>query len=287
LQAIRAWSPTTAYANSSDNALAAQVASMADVAIVFVSAWSSEGMDCATLALSSEDDALIAAVAAVQPNTLASIAGPGAVLMPWVATVQSILWTGFPGQVDGWAIASVLFGDSNPSARLPLTFPVLETDIPVSTPEQYPGIDNEADYIEGLLVGYRWWDAKSIAPLFPFGHGLSYTSFAYSNLTITSSNGSVWINFQIQNVGALTGAEVSQLYLGFPSSSGEPPSQLRGFTKSLLTPQAIVDVTFALDQQDLSFWDVPSHSWLPVHGQFAVMVGASSRDFRLNGQFNN
>jgi len=271
-----AYAPTLPLLN------ATKLAASADLAIVFVSTTSSEGIDRTTLSLGDDQNNLVKAVASSQPNTIVVAHIPGAVLMPWETSVPAILAAFMPGQETGNAIADVLFGDVNPSAKLPLTFPLSDKLIPVNTVDQYPGVNNEAAYSEGLLVGYRWYDAKRALPLYPFGHGLSYTTFTYSNLVIKNDH---TVSFDLKNTGSVAGAEVAQLYLGFPSSAGEPPQQLKRFKRVDLEPGHTVHVTLQLKFSDFQIWDIPSHSWTPVHGTFNVAVGSSSRDIRLRGSF--
>jgi beta-glucosidase len=274
------------YAPSNPISTAVEVAKAADVAIVFVGAESSEGSDRGNLSLPEPQDMLIAQVAAANPNTIVVVNGPGAVLMPWASAVKAILFGFFPGQESGNAIADVLFGDFNPSAKLPISFPVKENDWFSGSANQYPGVNNVMQYSEKLLVGYRWYDAQNIAPLFPFGHGLSYTTFTYSNLQITGSiTATLTVSVTVTNSGGMAGAEVAQLYLGFPASAGEPPQVLRGFQKLQLASGAGGTATFTLDKAAISIWDISSGSWKPASGTFNVFVGSSSRDIRLKGTF--
>jgi beta-glucosidase len=173
------------YAPSEPLDQAQAIAKAADIAVVFVGTFSCEGSDRVNLSLPNGQDGLVEGIASVQPNTAVVVHTPGAVLMPWVDQVSAILIAFLPGQEDGNAIAATLFGAVNPSGKLPVTFPLTDDQVPANTTVQYPGIDNEADYSEGILVGYRWWDALGLTPLWPFGHGISYTSFAYSALNVT------------------------------------------------------------------------------------------------------
>lgn len=266
---------------------AAQVAAAADVAIVFLTSSSSEGGDRSSLSFPDGQDAMVTVVANAQPNTIVVMVAPGAALLPWSKDVQAIIHMFMPGLEMGHALADVLFGDVNPSGRLPITLPNFENEIGF-TPEMYPGVNLTAVYSEKLLVGYRWYDAKGITPLFPFGHGLSYTSFAYSNLNVQKGAGAgEWtVTVDVANSGPVSGAEVVQLYLGFPAAAGEPPSQLKGFSKIVVSQGAKQTVTFNLKARDLSIWDVGSTAWTVVPGQFRVMVGASSRDIRATGTIN-
>eukprot|EP00043_Microstomoeca_roanoka_P013291 m.130236 g.130236 ORF g.130236 m.130236 type:complete len:782 (+) comp15716_c2_seq1:3-2348(+) len=272
------------YADGTNMTETAELASQVDVALVFVSTSSSEGSDRANLDLGNGQDNLIDVVADRAAKTVVVATVPGAILTPWRNDVNAILVNFMPGQELGNAVADVLFGDINPAARLPLTFPNIDNEIGF-TEREYPGLDNaaEAYYDEKLLVGYRWYDAHNVEPAFPFGHGLSYTSFSYSNLRVTNMN----ISVDVTNSGSVDGAEVVQLYLGFPSSAGEPPKQLKGFSKVQIASGATTTVTFSLNDRDLSIWDVSSHSWTKVQGSFNVFVGASSRDIRLTGTLNS
>jgi beta-glucosidase len=272
---------TVNYAPTSPLNVAVDTAKNADIAIVCVGTSSSEGWDRPSLALGKGQDELIAAIAQVQSNTVVVLNIPGPTLMPWASSVAGIL-TGFmPGQECGNALAAILFGDANPSARLPFTFPVSEKLIPVNTPEQYPGINNEAQYSEKLLVGYRWYDAKQQPLLFPFGHGLSYTTFSYSNLQIDSTN--YKISFTITNTGTVAGDEVAQLYIGYPPSAGEPPKNLRRFSKLHYESNQSHDISYFLNDRDFSIWDITTHQWKVISGSYTVFIGSSSRDIRLTG----
>lgn len=273
------------YAGTSDANVVA-VAAAADVAVVCTGTWSSEGVDRADLSLPPAENDLIAKVAAAQSRTVVIVTCPGAVLMPWSASVASILVNFMPGQEAGNAVADVLFGAFNPSGRLPLTFPTQENPTNF-TQEQYPGepwyFPENANYSEGLFVGYRWYDAHGVTPLFPFGHGLSYTSFKYSGLVASAHNVSV----SVTNIGSVDGSEVAQLYLTFPPGAGEPPRVLKGFQKVFIPAGATVTVTFPLMNVDLAIWDPTNGGFVVQHGEFGVSVGASSRDIRLKGSFVN
>jgi beta-glucosidase len=278
-------SVNVSYAGTSD-ANAEAIAAAADVAIVCTGTWSTEGSDRSDLSLPSAENDLIARVAAAQTRTVVVVTCPGAVLMPWASAVASILVNFMPGQEAGNAVADVLFGGFNPSGRLPLTFPTQENPTNF-TQEQYPGepwyFPENANYSEGLFVGYRWYDAHGVTPLFPFGHGLSYTSFKYSNLEASAHN----VTVSVTNIGSVDGSEVAQLYLTFPAGAGEPPRVLKGFQKVAVPVGDTATVTFPLMAVDLSIWD-PSHGGFVVqHGEFGVSVGASSRDIRLKGSFTN
>ena len=267
---------------------AALLASNSDVAIVCVGQQTSEGSDRGNLSLPNGQDALISAVAAANPHTIVVIYSSSAALMPWANQVAGVLFAWYPGQENGNALAQVLFGDVNPSGKLPVTIPASASQVCANTAAQWPGLLGHANYSEGLQVGYRWYDANNVAPLFPFGFGLSYTTFGYSNLTVSaaSPSGQVQIGFDLANTGARTGAEVAELYLGFPAAANEPPKLLKGFQKITLTAGQTQHVTFNLDWEDLAIWDATARGWIVTLGTYQVMVGASSRDLRLTGGFS-
>lgn len=297
--AAAASSMVVTFDSGHDASTAAALAKRSDVALVFVQTLSGEGWDRPSLSLDDacahgpsckHQNALVAAVAAANKKTAVIMTVPGAMLTPWRDSVASLLVNFMPGQQAGTAIADVLFGAVNPSAKLPLTFPSVENQTAFS-PEQWPGLPNPlkpsyANYTEGLLVGYRYYDAKGLEPAFPFGHGLSYTTFGYSSLAIDAAKKSV--SFTLTNTGAVPGAEVAQLYLRFPPTAGEPPQVLKRFIKSdLLAPGASQAIAFeAFDPDfDLAIWDEDVHGWKRVAGEFGVLVGSSSRDIRLKGSF--
>ena len=271
-------------ADGRDLIAAAALAKASDVAIVMVGDDEAEGLDH-PISLSGNQDQLVAAVAAANPNTVVVVKSGAPVLMPWASSVPAILEAWYPGEEDGNAVAAVLFGDVNPSGKLPLTFPQNVADLPANTPQQYPGVNGVANYSEGVFVGYRHFDAQNIEPQFPFGHGLSYTSFAYSNLTVSPGA----VEFDVTNTGNRQGAEVAQVYIGQPSfvspnARPEPPKQLKGFQKVLLDPGQTQHVIVNPDPRAYSYWDVASHSWQVYPGYFVqVLVGSSSRDIRLRG----
>jgi beta-glucosidase len=268
-------------------AQAVQLAQQSDVAIVFAGLRTTEGEDRTSLSLPGDSDALISAVAAANPRTVVVLNVGGPVLMPWLERAASVLVAWYPGQENGNSIASILFGDVNPSGRLPITFPRSESELPTATPAQFPGINGHVCYSEGLLMGYRWYDANDAQPLFPFGHGLSYTTFSYSNLTVSvpSAAGQVEVAFDVRNTGNRAGSEVAQLYLGFPASAAEPPRQLKGFQKTALNAGETKRVAFTLTQEELSYWDVTLRGWKVPAGSFQIMAGPSSRDLRLTNTF--
>ena len=271
--------------NSLSQAVAA--AQQADVAIVCVGEQTGEGTDRASLSLPPNQEQLVSAVAAANPKTIVIVYEGAGTHMPWDNQVAATLVAWYPGQENGTALASILFGDVNPSGKLPVTFPADSNQVPANTPSQFPGTNLQVFYSEGLLMGYRWYDASNIAPRYPFGHGKSYTTFAYSNLAISpvSASGQITIGCSVANTGGRPGAEVTQLYLGFPSAVGEPPLQLKGFKKTVIPVGSSSSISFNLNWEDLAYWDVKTHQWTVPIGTFQVMIGASSRDIRLTGSF--
>jgi beta-glucosidase len=275
---------TVGYADGSDVPAAANLARSSDVAIVMVGDDETEGADRPGLSLSGNQDQLVEAVAAANPHTIVVVKSGGPVLMPWINQVSSVVEAWYPGEEDGNVVASVLFGDVDPSGKLPITFPKAQTDLPTQTAQQYPGVNGVADYSEGLDVGYRWYDAKDIAPLFPFGYGLSYTSFALRDLHVSPTpdgNGRVTVTADVTNTGRRAGADVAQVYLTDPASAGEPPLQLKGFQRVQLNPGQTRRVSFTLARTAFSTWDSTAQRWSTVDGKFTVRVGDSSADLPL------
>jgi beta-glucosidase len=211
--------------------------------------------------------------------------------MPWLDQVPAVLESWYGGQEGGNALADVLFGSVTPSGKLPVTFPRSDHDTPVFSPEQYSRTASVAHFSEGLAVGYRGYDQLGIEPLFPFGYGLSYTSFAYDQLHVEpeTSDGTraVQVRFTVTNTGARAGAEIAQVYLGLPASTGEPPKRLVGWAKVEVEPGETREVTVTLDpnatSRPLSYWDVTTSGWQRAGGDYTVYVGASSRDIHLTG----
>merc|ERR1712039_1144771 len=240
------------------------------------------GSDRPDLTLGKED-ALITAVADVAGDKTVVVAvTPGALLTPWRDNVSAILTPFMPGQEYGNAITGILFGDANPSGKLPITFPNVENEMGL-TQQQWPGVNLISVYSEALEVGYRWYGVHGVKPAFAFGHGLSYTKFAYSNLKISGRT----VSCTVQNVGSVKGAEVAQLYLDFPQTAGEPPKQLKGFKKVSLAPKESTIVDFELDDRSFSIWDVSKHAWAVEPGKFWAMIGSSVEDIRLRGQIDS
>jgi beta-glucosidase len=279
------------YDDGSDPDAAAAAAKAADVAIVFAGDYQTEGTDkrCLTLECPpyrGDQDALIERVAAANPNTIVVLETGGPVLTPWRDRVRGLLEAWYPGQEGGTAIARVLFGDADPGGRLPATFPASEADEPTAgDPEKYPGVAETVTYKEGVLVGYRWFDAHGLRPAYPFGFGRSYTTFAYDALRIATAGG-VTVTADVTNTGTRSGVAVPQLYVGLPSPGRgivQPPRQLRGYTKLDLQPGERRTVRFTLDARALSYWDTAAGAWRVAPGCHEVAVGSSSRDLPLRG----
>jgi beta-glucosidase len=268
---------------------AAMLAGRSDVAVVVARDFRNEHADLPSLTLSNEQDLLVRTVVAANPHTIVVVASGGPVLMPWLEQVPAALVSWYGGQEQGNALADVLFGDVIPSGKLPVTFPRSDYDTPVSSPQQYSRIENVAHFREGLAVGYRGYDQLGIEPLFPFGYGLSYTSFAYDQLHVepetTVGSVPIRVSFEVINTGDRAGAEVAQIYLGLPASTGEPPKRLVGWAKIELEPGETREVAVTLDPKatshPLSYWNVKTNGWEIAGGDYQVYVGASTRDIRL------
>jgi beta-glucosidase len=278
---------------------AAALAAKSQVAIVFVSQWASEGMDVPSLNFTDltnsspvDQDALVAAVASANPHTIVVMENGGAQAMPWLNSVGAVLEAWYPGQRGGQAIANLLFGAVNPSGKLPITFPASVNDLPrpvIATPPS-DGAPFPVEYSEGFNVGYKWYDSQGLTPLFPFGFGLSYTTFTFSNPNLVnnlaSANPNFQVTFSLANTGSVAGAEVAQVYLALPAGTGEPPKRLVGWQKVVLQPGARQNVTIEVDANDsshpLSYWDVASNSWAMADGDYVVYLGNSSSSASLD-----
>jgi beta-glucosidase len=259
-----------------------QVVQEADVVVIFTSTTSSEGKDRENLSFPTTELKVIDAVVSVASNMVVVGTAPGAVLFPFAENISGLLLTFMPGQEAGNAIADILFGDTNPSGKLPLTIPNVENEVEFTT-EQYPGINHTALYTEKLLVGYRWYNANNVQPKFPFGYGLSYTQFSYSSIEVTGRS----IHFNLTNIGMREGSEVAQLYLSFPATTGNPPKCLKQFQKVFLKAGDSTAVWFQLSSRDFSVWNSQLHDWEEVGGIFGISVGSSSTDLPLRANTYN
>jgi beta-glucosidase len=269
--------------DGSDVARAVTVAKAADVVLVMLGDHQREGRDH-ELSLDHKQDALADALLAANPRSVVVLRTGGPVLMPWVDRAPAILEMWYPGQEDGHALLDVVTGTVDPSGRLPITFPKTAADGPLKTPEQYPGVDGIVRYTEGVEVGYRYYDDHDVAPLFPFGHGLSYTTFAYAHLSATPTG----VEFDVTNTGPRAGVDVAQLYVDIPTPPGvaHVRHQLKEFQRVTLAAGATAHVRLPLNSRSVSYWDVQSHAWKVCPGTVGVMVGRSSRDARLTGRFD-
>jgi beta-glucosidase len=287
-----------------DPASAAALAKSSQVAIVFAVQHESEGMDLPNLSLPDNQDALIEAVAAANPHTIVVLETGGPVLMPWLDSVSAVVEAWYPGIRGSEAIANILFGDVNPSGKLPLTFPRSEADLPhpihLDPPPPDPnhpapklngflpiikaamkvGPNFDVVYDEGLKVGYKWYDAEKKPVLFPFGFGLSYTSFAYSDLAIAPGDYTT-VSFIVTNTGPLAGIETAQVYASLPHDAGEPPKRLVGWARVELSPGEAKQVTIPVGRDRLTIYDEASDSWKFVPGKYVFRIGGSSRRLPL------
>ena len=292
--------------NSGDDAAAAAAAAkQADVAIVFAWQWESEGFDLPTLHLASEQNALIEAVAAANPKTVVVLETGSPATMPWIDKVAAVVEAWYPGIRGAEALANILTGKVNPSGKLAITFPRSDDDLPhpklvLPPPESQMNFGGgggdisarmaraakglppfQISYDEGLKVGYKWYDAEKKAVLFPFGFGLSYTTFAYSGLSVKAGDG-LSVSFTVKNTGKRAGTEIAQVYTAFPDAAGEPPKRLIGWTRVDLAPGEQETVTVAIDHDRLTVYDEASDSWKLVPGNYNVQVGGSSQDLPLH-----
>jgi beta-glucosidase len=268
----------------------AGTAGAAVVVVGYASALESEAFDRKSMDLPAGQDELIQAVAGANKNTVVVIvAGAPVTMTNWIEQTPAVLIAWYGGQEGGHAIGDVLFGAANPSGKLPVTFPKEWRDSPAYG--HYPGENLHVEYAEGIYVGYRGFEKRNVEPLFPFGHGLSYTSFEYSDLKITparvATGKQVEVSLRVRNTGTRTGAEVVQLYLrDVQSSVDRPVKELKGFRRVVLLPGQAQTVTFALGQDALSYYSPAKRDWVAEPGTFEVLVGASSRDIRLKGSFD-
>ena len=268
---------------------AAEAASKSDVAVIFAGlsdAFEVEARDRADLNLPKEQEDLIEAVTKANPNTIVVMTSGAPVLMDkWIGKVPAVVQAFYYGQEGGNAIADVLFGKISPSGKLPATF--LKRWEDSNAFGRYPGDGKSVDYSEGILVGYRWFDTKNIAPLFPFGHGLSYTNFKYSALKLTKGkDANLTVQFEIENTGKFDAAEVAQVYVAdVESSLPRPLKELKGFQKVFIKTGEKKIISIALDQNAFAFYEPDKQNWIAEKGDFKILVGSSSRDIRLNGDF--
>ncbi|ANF33456.1 glycosyl hydrolase [Leifsonia xyli] len=290
---------TVTFDSGSDPAAAAAAAAKADVAIVFGYDVQGEGADRTSLSLDGNGDALIATVAAANPNTVAVLETGSATDMPWLSSVKGVIQAWYPGEQGGTALARLIYGDANFSGKLPITFPKSLAETPTNTPAQYPGLVNgqvarpagdksirQVQYSEGLAIGYKWYQSNGVEPLFPFGYGLSYTAFDYSKLqlapaVINKANTSLKVSFTVTNTGKTTGTTTPQVYLTLPASTGEPGSRLVSFEPVTLRGGESKRVTVTIDptsvDKPLSYYSTAANAWTTAPGTYRVTVGDSSK----------
>src|SRR6202522_3659281 len=280
LQGITAAAPsgvTVNYNAGTSDSSAAATAASSSVAIVFASYDESEGSDLTSIDLGTADDNLISAGARANPNTIVVLNTGSAVVMPWLSSVKGVLEAWYPGQEDGTAIANLLFGTADPSGHLTVTFPTSLSEVPASTAAQWPGVNGTVQSSEGVDVGYRWYNAQKVTPLYPFGYGLSYTTFGFSNLHVgaLTAGGAATVTATVTNTGSVAGADVAQLYVTDPAASRQPPLQLEGYQRVSLAPGASATVTFPLTQRNLQYWNSTSNGWSTSAGSYGIKVGDS------------
>jgi len=282
---------------------AANLAKSADLAIVFAYQWLAEDMDVPSLSLSNNQDALIEQVAAANPHTIVVLETGTAVTMPWIDKVAGVVEAWYAGSAGHRALANMLVGDVNPSGKLPLSFPISEADLPHPDAPRIPSrsqvrageVANDGapsanasahagyavHYDEGPEVGYKWYEAQNKKPLFPFGFGLSYTTFAYSGLSVDSTAKTA--RFTVQNTGKRTGTEIAQVYGRLPKGSDEPYKRLAGWKRIVLAPGESQSITIVIDDRVLQTFDEEKNIWNLTKGEYQVMVGGSSDDTPLLG----
>ena len=269
------------YDDGADPARAAALAAQSDMVVVFANQWTGEDIDFSAT-LPDNQDATIAAVAAANAKTVVVLETGGPVLMPWIGKTPAVLEAWYPGTEGGEAIARVLFGEVDAQGRLPATFPASLDQLPhpvLADNNGNPKAPFDMAYDEGAAVGYKWFDKKGLKPLFPFGHGLSYTQFAYSGLKVANAKGQVTVSFDVRNVGVRAGSATPQVYIGPDGdfAGWEAPKRLSGFAKVALQPGAVRHVSLAIDPRLLATYN---SGWVIKGGKYAVSLGASSRDIK-------
>ena len=306
LKAIRAAAPhaKVQFDPGTDPVAAAALAKTSDVAIVFAHQWESEGMDLDSLSLPEHQDDVIAKVAAANPHTVVVLETGSPVTMPWADQVSGILEAWYGGSRGAEAVARVIFGDVNPSGKLPITFPKSEADLPhpsiVKPPAESTTKHGEFEawkkiaaglpafqttYDEGLKVGYKWYDAEHKQVLFPFGYGLSYTTYNYSDLKVSHGK-TVRLSFKVTNTGNRAGAEIAEVYAALPENAGEPPKRLVGWSKIKLNAGESKEVVIEVDPEYLSIFNVERDAWQLVLGDYRFLVGGSSQSLPLKDTVN-
>jgi beta-glucosidase len=292
------------YSSGDDVAAAAAAAKSADVAVVFAYQWESEAIDLPTLDLSPDQNKLIEAVAAANPKTVVVLETGSPATMPWLDEVDGVIDAWYPGIRGAEALANILTGSVNPSGKLAITFPKNDADLPhpklvLPPPESLPDFNNirgddsnifgvlfqalpafQVTYDEGLKVGYKWYDAEKKSVLFPFGFGLSYTKYSYSELVVTPGE-TTSVSFTVKNTGMRAGTEIAEIYASLPYAAGEPPKRLIGWKRVELAPGESKHVSVPIERYRLTVYDEASDSWKLIPGTYVVRVGGSSQDLPL------
>jgi len=307
LRALKAQLPSAnvTYVSGDDLTAATAAAKSADVAIVFGYQWESEGFDLPTLSLAPEQNALIEAVAAANPRTIVVLETGSPATMPWIDKVAAVVEAWYPGIRGAEALANILTGAVNPTGKLAVTFPKSDADLPHPTivmPPKESTMDFgnmggdisdfmakaakglppfQTYYDEKLKVGYKWYDAEKKPVLFPFGFGLSYTTYAYSGLTVKSGD-ALAVSFTVKNTGKRAGTEIAQVYASLPDSAGEPPKRLIGWARVELAAGESKEVSIPVTRNRLTIYDEASDDWKLVPGSYNVMAGGSSQDLPLH-----
>lgn len=301
-KAVRAMAPDAdvLFNSGASPAEAAAVAKNAEYAIVFAHQWTSEDMDLKDLSLPDNQDALIDQVASANPHTIVVLETGTAVTMPWIGKAAAVLEAWYAGSKGAEAVASILFGTVNPSAKLPMTFPLSEADLPhpkliipakkdlgpeavMRTGEAKPTF--QVSYEEGMKVGYKWYEAEKKTVLFPFGFGLAYTTYSYSNLKVNPGK-PMTVSFTVKNMGNRAGNEVAEIYAALPAGAAEPPKRLVGFSKVHLNAGESSDVTVKVDPRYLAIYNETSDGWELVPGTYTIMVGGCSQDLPLSSKID-
>ena len=282
------------YHDGVDVKAAEAFAKASEIAIVFVNEPTTEGRDLPSLNLSGAQNDLVSAVAAANPRTIVVLQTGGPAAMPWIDSVGAAIEIWYPGIRGAEALANILFGDVNPSAKLPATFARSDADLPhpaifgsdqrptppatpppggvTAPPQRFQMKPFDIDYTEGLKVGYKWFQAENKQPLFAFGHGLSYTSFVYSDVTATLDS----VSFKGRNTGKRAGAEIAQVYASLPASANEPPKRLVAWDKVVLSPGEAKMVTLKLEPKFLSIFNEEKDDWELLSGDYRIFVGGAS-----------
>ncbi|MGW0362796.1 beta-glucosidase [Streptomyces sp. NPDC002990] len=275
---------TTRASRAADLAEAVKAAKSAPSVVLFAYEDATEGCDRSSLGLPGGQERLIEAVTAANPRTTVVLNTSSSTTMPWLSRTGAVLQMYYPGQEGAGATADVLFGDVDPGGRLTQTFPAAERATPVGgDPLRYPGVGGRQEYTEGVHVGHRWYDARRVPPLFPFGHGLSYTTWQYEKPALRPHGDGLRVEFTVRNTGRRTGTEVAQVYVG-PSPAlklDQPVRALAGYRRITLDPGRALRVSLDIDARALSSWDPEQHAWVLGHGRREVFVGRSSRELPL------